>query len=90
MNNTALSFLPPDFSLGQVGQLGQIAGSLANREPGGFILHIFSGTAPGRGGTTRFQNVSGRKKRRARVLPAAPFRAGVCAICNGGEYVPAD
>ena len=73
MKNTPLSFLPPDFSLGQVGQLGQIAESLANRESSVFILHISTGTALGHGGTTQFQNVSGRKKHRAKVSVARPL-----------------
>ena len=73
MKNTPLSFLPPDFSLGQVGQLGQISESLANRQSSISVLHIFSGTALGHGGTTQYQNVSRRKKGRARVSAARPL-----------------
>lgn len=89
MKNTALSFLPLDFSLGQVGQLGQIAESLANRRFGVFIPHIFSGTALGQGGTTQLQNVSGRKKHRAKVSAGHPVRAGVSTCTKGVKNVPA-
>ncbi|MFV5215614.1 hypothetical protein ACLIIZ_17975 [Azonexus caeni] len=92
MKNTPLSFPPPDFSLGQVGQLGQIAESLANSESCVFILHIFSGTALGQGGTTQFQNVSGRKKRRAKYLSPAPLSSarkenehGRCLTVSGNR-----
>jgi len=89
MKNTAFSFLPPKFSLGQLGQLGQIAESLANRQSIVFIMHIFSGTALGHGGTTQFQNVSGRKKHRAKVSAGYPVRAGNLTCTKGGENVPA-
>ena len=72
MKNTAFPFVPPDFSLGQLGQLGQIAESLVNRQSSVFILHISSGTALGHGGTTQLQNVSGREKHRAKASAARP------------------
>jgi hypothetical protein len=89
MKNTPLSFLPLSFSLGQVGQLGQIAESLANRSSGVFILHICSGTALGHGGTTQFQNVSGRKKHRAKVSAGHLVRAGISTCTKGVKNVPA-
>jgi hypothetical protein len=76
MKNTALSFLPPDFPLGQLGQLGQIAESPTNGQSSISYVHIFTGTALGQGGTTRYQNVSGRKKHRARGLPEPPSFGG--------------
>ena len=84
MKKQSASFLPPDFSLGQVGQLGQIAKSLANRESSVLILHFFSGTALGHGGTTQLQNVSGRKKHRAIVFAGQPARA-VFSSCTKEE-----
>ncbi len=63
------SSYPYRFALGQVGQLGQTLKTLANRVFHFSYLHIYAGTAPGHGGTLHFQDVSGRAKCRARVLP---------------------
>ena len=56
------SSYPYRFALGQLGHLGQIAESLANRLSCVSDLHIYAGTALGHGGTLHFQDVSGREK----------------------------
>jgi hypothetical protein len=56
------SSYPYRFALGQLGHLGQIAKTIANRAFRVSYPHIYAGTALGHGGTLHFQDVSGREK----------------------------
>jgi hypothetical protein len=69
MKNAAFSSYPYQNTPGQPGQPGQTPENLANRASCKFYLNICTGTQPGQAGTLRYQDVSGRAKGRARVLP---------------------
>jgi len=69
MKNAAFSSYPYQNTPGQPGQPGQTPETLTNRAFRVFNLHVYAGTQPGHAGTLRYQDVSGRAKGRARVLP---------------------
>jgi hypothetical protein len=85
----SFSSYPYRFALGQVGQLGQTAKTIANRAFHVSFLHIYAGTALGHAGTLHFQDVSGRVIRaESHTMPASRsvlFRRYACPYQSPGH-----
>ena len=80
------SSYPYRFALGQLGHLGQIAKTLANRSFNAPHPHIYTGTALGHAGTLHFQDVSGQAnglKYAPRCGLAWPSASFICCVQFG-------